>query len=337
MDFFTLKNSNGMQAVISDLGGVLTELHVPDRSGTFRDVVLGYADRKDYMENPYHFGAVIGRYANRIKGGRFKIDGREYRLPRNNASGDCQHGGIRGFHLHIFEVSTLSENSITLRRISPDGEEGFPGALLLEVTYSLTGDNTLRMGYRAECDSPTILNPTNHSYFNLNGNNSGSVGTHFISVSASRMLECGESGIPTGRILDVAGTPFDLRKECLLSKRLNAELPELKSAGGFDVIYLPDNSRGAAIVYAPESGIEMKLSTTEPAIGFYTGNHLDGRLAGKSGHNYRPHDGLCLEAEHCPDSPNHPAFPTTLLRPGEVYTQITDHSFGVRNVPHFQS
>ncbi len=325
MNFFTLKNKAGMSAVISDFGAVIAELKVPDRNGNFRDVALGYADREDYRTNPYHFGALVGRYANRIRAGRFTLDGIAHRLPRNNENGDCIHGGIRGFHLRQFTAERAAADTLVLARTSPDGEEGFPGALSLHVEYTVTERNSLRIVYRAETDSPTVLNLTNHCYFNLEGR--GTIGNHSVRIAASSMLECGNGGIPSGRILSVEGTVFDFRKAKTPGGILKKNPPELARFGGYDVIFPLDDPAHAAEISAPESGIVMTVSTTEPALGFYTANHLDGRLAGKGGVPCAPFSGLCLEAEHFPDSPNHPEFPSTVLRPGEQYLQETEYSF----------
>lgn len=329
---YTLRNDNGMTAAFCDYGAVICSLVVPDNNGIPRDVTLGFCNPSDYIENRHHFGAVIGRYANRIGHGRFTLDGLEYQIPVNNPYGHAQHGGPVGFHQVLWEAGADGD-ALTFLHVSPDGDQGFPGKLSVKVTYSLTDMNELRIEYRAVTDKPTALNLTNHAYFNLSGQ-SGLIDNHKVFINAAEYVEVDCESIPAGRILPVDDTPFDLRKPRELSYDLESNHPLIAANYGFDLNYVLDyDCRAlrvpAAAVFCGESGILLEMFTTEPAIGFYTGNFLGSELPGKTGQPYPKHSGLCLEAQHFPDSVNHPEFPSTMLRPGEEYAQTTIYRFSV--------
>ncbi len=316
----------GTSASIGEVGGAILELWVPDRTGVPRDVVLGYENPHDYLDNPYHFGVLVGRYANRIRDGRFLLGGQPFYLDRNNQFGDCIHGGGAGFHQQRMRLLNRSVNAVTLGLTSPDGAGGFPGKLELQLTYTLTDDGTFRLEYRAETDAPTVLNLTNHTYFNLEGAQSRSISRHEVSIHSDRVVETdGARGLPTGQFQEVACGCCDLG----LSTSLERFLPELppgrRPLRGFDFNYAApaDLSIKAATVFAPASGIRLEVSSSEPSLGFYTGNHLDGTRNGKGGRPHHAFSGLCLESQHFPDSPNHPEFPATQLLPGETYQQTT--------------
>ncbi|MDD3887022.1 MAG: galactose mutarotase [Victivallaceae bacterium] len=329
LDFKVIEIANpaaGTSALIGELGGVILELWVPDLAGIPRDVVLGYDDPHDYIDNPYHLGVMIGRYANRIREGCFVLGNRPCRLDRNNQYGDCIHGGTAGFHLQRMQLCRLGVNAVKLTLTSPDGAGGFPGNLSLQLVYTLTDDGALSLDYRAETDAATVLNLTNHTYFNLEGRESRSIAGHEVTINSDKFVETdGARGLPSGCFLEVAGHCCDLRTPARMGRFLPELPPELQPLCGFDFNYKApgDLNTRAASVYAPASGITLEVSSTEPALGFYTGNHLDGTRKGKGGGVYPPFSGLCLESQHFPDSPNHPEFPSTRLLPCEIYRQKT--------------
>lgn len=327
--FQTYKIANptaGTSALIGEIGGAILELWVPDRTGVLRDVVLGYDDPYDYFDNPYHFGVLVGRYANRIRDGYFHLGNQQFHLDRNNQFGDCIHGGNAGFHQQRMCLLHKKINTMTLELISPDGAGGFPGRLELQLSYTLTDDGTFRLEYNAKTDAPTILNLTNHTYFNLEGAASRSIVQHEVTIHSNQVVETdGARGLPTGRFLEVTGRCCDLQTPNYLGRFLPVLPSELQPFCGFDFNYkAPANPAvKAATVFAPVSGIRLEVSSSEPSLGFYTGNHLDGKRHGKGGIPYPPFSGLCLESQHFPNSPNHSDFPTTQLLPGETYRQIT--------------
>jgi aldose 1-epimerase len=328
---YTLKNRSGVEARITDYGGIIVSLRVPDKNGTPGDIVLGYDSLPSYLaENPY-FGALIGRYGNRIAGGRFSLDGDEFRLAANNG-GNHLHGGMKGFDKVVWEVDeggSIAERSLALRYSSADGEEGYPGSLDVRVVYALTDSNELRITYTATTDRPTIVNLTHHSYFNLAGHNAGNILTHQMMIDADRYTPVSEGLIPTGELRTVDGTPFDFRVPTAIGARINQPDEQLRFAGGYDHNYVL-NKEGfglAALVAEPQTGRVMEVWTTEPGLQFYSGNFLDGRLRGKGGATYIHRAGLCLETQHFPDSPNQPQFPSTVLRPGETYSSETVYRF----------
>ncbi|MBC8136269.1 MAG: galactose mutarotase [Fibrella sp.] len=325
---YTLTNKQGVTARIMTYGATLISLHVPDRSGNKADVVLGFDSLGEYVEKSPYFGTIAGRYANRIANGKFTLDGKSYTLATNNGPNHL-HGGVKGFDKRVWKaapVENKSGPSVAFSYTSADGEEGYPGAVVVTVVYTLTDDNALRMDYTATADQATPFNPTNHAYFNLAGK--GDVRGHVVQMDAGRYTPVDATLIPTGVIAPVPGTPFDFRKPHTVGERLQqvGDTPK-----GYDHNYVRDKSGfgRAAQVTEPISGRVLTMFTDEPAFQFYTGNFLDGKLVGKQGQIYPQHGGFCLEAQHYPDSPNQPKFPTTILRPGEVYRQQTEYRFSV--------
>lgn len=333
VQLYTLTNRSGMQVAISTYGGTIINLLAPDRNGQMGDVALGFSTITPYFTKSPYFGALIGRYGNRIGKGRFTLDGKNYQLARNDGPNHL-HGGTKGFDKQLWNAEVVSQNPPTVRfsRVSPDGEEKYPGDLKVAVTYTLTDRDELKLQYQAETDKPTILNLTSHTYFNLSGAGSGSVLGEKIRIHASHYTPIGKTLIPTGEIKDVAGTPFDLRKWT----PMGAHLQEVGGTPvGYDHNFVLD--RGlvarpglAAEVYDPASGRMMKVYTDQPGIQFYTGNFLDGTIKGKKGKVYRQHDAFCLETQHFPDSPNHANFPSTVLRPGELFRSTTIYKFSAK-------
>ena len=335
---WTLRNANGIEVAILTLGGIVQSLVAPDRAGKLANVVLGFPDLDGYATNEPYFGCIAGRSANRIAHGRFVLDGQEYRLARNNG-GHHLHGGERGFDKHVWDAAplpTADGPGLRLSRTSPAGEEGYPGTLAVEVTYTLNAANALTIAYRATTDAPTPVNLTNHSYFNLAGEGAGSIEAHELTLNASRYTPVDAGLIPTGELAPVAGTPFDFRTPHLIGARLREAHPQLLIGQGYDhnfVIDRPDADDGslalAARVHDPASGRTLTIETTEPGVQFYSGNFLTATLVGPSGRVYRQGDGFALETQHFPDSPNQPAFPSTILRPGQEYRSTTVYTFGV--------
>ena len=334
---FVLTNAAGMRVAILSLGGIVQAIEVPDRTDRFANVVLGFGTAAAYLADGPYFGCVAGRYANRIAGGRFTLDGRAYQLAINNGPNHL-HGGVKGFNKHVWEATEQADGdalSLALRRVSPDGEEGYPGALTVQVTYTLTDADALRIEYRATTDAPTILNLTNHAYFNLAGEGSGSIEDHELQLNAGHYTPIDGTLIPTGELAPVAGTPFDFIRPRPIGARLrDAGFPQIMRAHGYDhnfVLDRPAPDDGglvlAARVREPGGGRTLEISTTEPGVQFYSGNFLDGSLAGASGRAHRQGDGFCLETQHFPDSPNQPAFPSTVLQPGQEFRSTTVYAF----------
>lgn len=334
VELFTMENKNGVEARITNYGGILVSLEVPDRKGEFGDVVLGFDTLKDYeTRNPF-FGATTGRYANRIARGRFTLDGAEYKLAVNNGPNSL-HGGKVGFDKKVWAAKKIYRSNavgLELTYTSPDGEEGYPGTLHCQVTYLLTNSNELRIEYSATTDKATVVNLTNHSYFNLAGEGSGPVLDHQIMIHADYFLPTDDNLIPTGEKAGLAGTPMDFTQMRRIGDRIGENYLPLKQGLGYDHCYVLSSGRGlktAAKVREPKSGRVMTVETTEPAVQLYTSNHMK-RLAGcKNGHAYDFRGALCLETQHYPDSPNHPDFPSTVLRPGDTYQQTTVYKFSV--------
>lgn len=331
VDAFTLKNANGIEVQAITYGGIITSLKVPDRNGTIGDIVLGFDAIDGYVKGHPFFGAIIGRYGNRIARGRFSIDKQEYTLATNNGPNHL-HGGVRGFDKHVWQADILTENSLRLSRVSPDGEEGYPGNLTVEVIYSLTNYNELIVDYTATTDQPTHVNLTQHSYFNLAGPGADILG-HELMIDADRYTPVNSELIPTGELAAVAGTPFDFRKPTAIGARINAPHPQIKNGQGYDHNWVL-NREGTALelaarVLEPSSGRTMEVATTEPGMQFYAGNFLDGTIVGKGGATYGRRSGFCLETQHFPDTPNQPDFPSTLLRPGSTYNSRTVFKFGI--------
>ncbi|WP_338581483.1 aldose epimerase family protein [Pseudomonas sp. MAG733B] len=328
---YILRNSHGLQATVITYGGVLQSLKVPGKDGKSEDIVLGFDDVQGYQSGTAYFGATIGRYGNRLANGTFELDGRHYQVPKNDGPNSL-HGGPLGFDKHVWKAQpTKSKDSVgvTLTYLSVDGEMGFPGNLKTEVTYSLTENNELRIDYKASTDKPTVLNLTNHSYFNLAGAGNGDVLKQVATLYASQYTPVNATLIPTGELAPVANTPMDFTQPTAIGKNIKADHPQLKFAepkqGGFDFNWVLDAkgdvSKLAADVSDPQSGRRLQLYTSEPGVQFYTGNFLDGTVKGKAGKIY-PHWGaFTLETQHYPDSPNQPNFPSTRLDPGKTYTQ----------------
>lgn len=317
---------------IIEFGAVITRIEVPDRAGHSANVVLGLDTLAGYETVSPSFGAVIGRYANRIAGGRFSLDGHTYRLPVNEGP-NTLHGGPRNFGKRLWRVEGADAASLALVRRSPDGEEGFPGNLDVRVRYSLPADGVLRMDYAATTDRPTVLNLTNHSYFNLAGEGTGSVLGHVVQLEADTFTPTDATQIPTGALRPVAGTPFDFRTPHPLEARIRAGDPQLAIAKGYDHTFVLRGHAGtlrpAARCTDPESGRRLDVWTTQPALQLYSGNNLDGTLIGSSGRIYRSGDGVCFETQGFPDAPNQPAFPSAVLRPGETFAARTEFRFSV--------
>ncbi|MGU3466798.1 aldose epimerase family protein [Methylobacterium sp. C33D] len=321
-----------LRVAVIEYGAAVTAIEVPDRAGRPANVVLGLDTLAGYETVSPSFGAIVGRYANRIAGGRFSLDGHSYRLPVNEAP-NTLHGGPENFGKRLWRAERSDAARLVLSRRSPDGEEGFPGNLDVRVTYSLPEDGVLRVDYAAVTDRPTVLNLTNHSYFNLAGEGAGSVLGHVVQVEADAFAPTDATQIPTGALLPVAGTPFDFRAPRALEARIRAGDPQLAYAKGYDHTFALRGPAGtlrpAATCVDPGSGRRLDVRTTQPALQLYSGNNLDGRLIGPSGRIYRSGDGVCFETQGFPDAPNQPAFPSAVLRPGETFAAATEFRFSV--------
>lgn len=330
---YTLKNAHGVEVQAITYGGIITSIKAPDRNGAMADIVLGFDSIDGYAKGHPYFGAIVGRYGNRIARGRFAIDGQSFRLATNDGPNHL-HGGVRGFDKQVWKAEPLpGKNGVMFSRTSPDGEEGYPGNLELRVSYELTDGNQLIVEYRAVTDKATPLNLTQHSYFNLAGDGSGDILGHSLVLNADRYTPVNGTLVPTGDITSVEGTPFDFRTPSRIGERLDQPHPQLKAGKGYDHNWVL-NRRGeglqlAAVVTEPVSGRTLEITTTEPGIQFYAGNFLDGTLTGKGGHVYKHRSGFCLETQHFPDSPNQPSFPSTIVKPGEEFRSITVFTFGV--------
>ena len=338
VDMYTLTNAHGMKAKIITYGGIITELDVPDRNGKMGDVVLGFDNLKSYLTSSPYFGALIGRVANRIAKGRFKLDGKEYKLFVNNGPNSL-HGGQKGFDKVVWQaepVETKDGPALRLTYHSKNGEEGYPGDLTVHVTYTVTNENALRIDYSATTDKLTPLNLTNHTYFNLGGPGSGNILDEIVMIAADKYTPVDATMIPTGEIKSVKGTPLDFTKPTAIGARINELKPDAASAnpGGYDHNYvLRGGAKEPALavrVHDPKTGRTMEVYTTEPGLQFYTGNFLDGTLKGKNGVVYKQHQAFCMEADHFPDSVNHSNFPDTVLEPGKTYTQTTVYKFSAK-------
>ena len=328
---YVLKNQNGAEACVTNWGGRLVSVMVPDKNGKMTDVVLGYDNIQQYVDNPNNnYGGLIGRYGNRIANGKFTLDGVEYQLPQNN-NGHCLHGGPEGYHTVVWDAKQVNDQSVELTYLSKDGEAGFPGNLKVSVRYILAPDNTLRMDYRVSTDEDTIINLTNHTYFNLDGGSN--VLGQKLRIYASNYLEGNNETCPTGKILPVDGTPMDFRTGKPLGRDLDTGFYQTTMAGGgFDHCYVLDRPRGAsqslcAWASSDKTGISMKMYTTQPGIQLYTANFLAPVTAGKDGAHYAARDAVCFETEDFPDAPNHPNFPDTTLLPGKPYSSTTIYRF----------
>ncbi|MBI4891264.1 MAG: galactose mutarotase [Acidobacteria bacterium] len=333
VDLYILKNKNGVEAAITNYGGIVVSLKTPDAKGQFADIALGFDNLQGYLgEHPY-FGAIVGRYGNRIAHGKFSLNGKTYTLARNNGENSL-HGGLKGFDKKVWsaQAETRPEGQVlTLKYRSVDGEEGYPGNLDVTVVYTLTPDNDLRIDNAATTDQDTVLNVTNHTYFNLAGQGKGDILGQQIAINSSRITPVDAGLIPTGELKPVAGTPFDFRNPKAIGKDIAADDLQLKLGKGYDHNFVLDRKdeglAPAAEVTDPVSGRVLQVWTTEPATQFYTGNFLDGTVKGKGGVAYQQRYGFCLETQHYPDSPNHPAFPTTTLKAGQQYKSTTVWKF----------
>ncbi|MEO7192452.1 MAG: aldose epimerase family protein [Vicinamibacterales bacterium] len=336
VDLFTLRASGGLELGVITYGCAIVSLQAPDRRGDFADIVLGCDDLDGYLAQTAYFGAVVGRYANRIAGARFTLDGREYCLAAN-WNGQHLHGGVRGFDKRLWHAAVIDGSdgpALSFTRTSPAGEEGYPGNLEAEVRYALTGSNELIVDYRLNADASTPINLSQHSYFNLAGHDAGPITGHELWIAAHRFTPVDERLIPNGEIADLAGTPFDFRTTTPIGLRIADADPQLARAGGYDHNFVLDRTgpglAPAAQVFEPQSGRTLTVATTEPGLQFYSGNFLDGSIRGKGGCSYGYRSGLCLETQHFPDSPNVPAFPSTILRPGQPYESRTIFAFSAR-------
>ena len=330
---YTLVNSHGLRVDITNFGGRIVSLYTPDRHGKFDDIVTGYGSLDEYLaNNEMYFGALIGRYGNRIGGASFSIDGQTYRLIANNGP-NCLHGGQNGFHNVVWDAEQTDSQSLRLSYLSPDMEEGFPGNLHASVLYSLTDSNELIVEYTATSDKATHVNLTNHAYFNLAGEGNRSVYDHLMMIAADNIVAVNENQIPLGAYMPIEGTPFDFRKARPVGERIDDDHIQLSRGYGYDHCYVLDKEPGAlslaASVHEPVSGRIMEVFTTEPGVQFYSGNFISGDNIGKRGEIYGRRTSFCLETQHFPDSPNQEGFPSTLLRTGETYRSKTIHRFSV--------
>lgn len=338
---YTLSNSKGMEVCLTNFGARIVSIMVPDRRGTLRDVVLGYdniAQYADYQHFGSDFGAAIGRYANRINQGRIVVDGKTVQLPRNNY-GHCLHGGFTGWQYQVYDGKQLNDSTVEMSLVSPDGDNGFPGTVRATVRYTLTADNAIDIRYEATTDKKTVINMTNHSYFNLNGTPSQHCENQLLYINADRYTPADTTYMPTGQMLKVSGTPMDFRKPTPLSKDINNQrFAMTRNAHGFDHNWClntwhngqPDESTVAASLYSPKTGIMLQVFTNEPGMQVYTGNFLDASFAGKHGYRYPKHSAVCMETQHYPDSPNHPEWPSTWLETGKKYSSHCIYKFSVQ-------
>jgi aldose 1-epimerase len=337
VELFTLSNSKGVETTITNYGGIVVSLKVPDRTGKPADVVLGFDSLDGYLKAHPYFGALIGRYGNRIGKGKFSLKGSQYMLARNDGENHL-HGGIKGFDKVVWkaqEVNTPAGPGLELSYLSKDGEEGYPGNLSTKVTYTLTENNELKIDYTASTDKDTVVNLTNHCYFNLAGQGDGDILAHELMIDADRFTPVDSGLIPTGELRSVAGTPFDFRQPHPIGERINANDEQLKLGKGYDHNFALNGSAGTlrlvAKVIEPKSGRILEVLTTEPGLQFYSGNFLDSTLRGKGSKVYNRRYGFCLETQHFPDSPNKPNFPSTMLKPGQRYATTTVYRFSTRS------
>ncbi len=335
-DLYTLTNANGMEVEITNYGGIVVSLSVPDKNGNIEDVTLGFDSLSGYLQQgvPY-FGAIIGRYGNRIAEGKFTLDGKEYQLAKNDGPNHL-HGGVKGFDKVLWDAKEFKSDDavgVKLKYLSKDMEEGYPGNLSVNVTYTLTNDNELKIDYQANTDKKTVVNLTNHAYFNLSGDLGEKVLDHVVTINADRFLPVSSTLIPTGELRSVKGTPFDFTEPVTIGARIETENQQLGYGKGYDHCWILNGTAGemrtAATVHEPESGRFMEVLTVEPAIQFYTGNFLEGNLSGK-GETFQHRSGFCLETQHFPDAPNQPEFPSVELAPGDTYATSSVYKFSVK-------
>lgn len=329
---YTLTNKNGVSMSVINYGGIITRLIAPDRNGKLEDIVLGYDSLGGYLKESPYFGAIVGRYGNRIANGKFALDGTTYTLAQNN-NGQHLHGGLKGFDKVFWNIEEVGANKLRLTYLSKDLEEGYPGNLNVTVTYELTDDNELKIDYAATTDKKTVVNITQHSYFNLTGNVKRDVLDHQVEIYADKFVPVTKVLIPTGELKSLNGSLFDFRKQTSIGARINEKDQQLEFGGGYDHCWVLSDSKPvkhAAMVYEPASGRALDVYTTEPGLQFYSGNFLDGSLTGKGGVVYKHRYGFCLETEHFPDSPNQKNFPSTELKPGETYSTQTIYKFSTK-------
>lgn len=332
IDLYTLTNDQGMRVAITNYGGIVVSILAPDSKGRFADVVLGFENLEGYLAKGPYFGALIGRYGNRIGNARFELNGVEYKLPANDGPNSL-HGGVQGFDKRVWTAREIrgEHPALELTYLSKDGEEGYPGNLRAQVVYSLTDDNALRIDYTATTDKDTVVNLTNHSYFNLAGEGNGDILKHEIMINADRFTPIDGTLIPTGELRKVENTPFDFRKPVMIGARIDADDEQIKFGKGYDHNFVLNRSGAglslAARVTDPGSGRVLEVLTTQPGLQFYTGNFLDGSVHGKGGKSYGRRSAFCLETQHFPDSPNKPSFPSTTLKPGQTYRESTVYRF----------
>ncbi len=332
-DLYVLTNAAGMKVALTNYGGRIVSILVPDKNGAMVDVNLGHGSIDDYLNRESFFGTLVGRYGNRIAKGKFTLDGKTYSLATNNGPNSL-HGGKKGFNAKVWDATPVGNNGLKLRYVSQDGEEGYPGTLTVDVTYTLTDDNGIKIDYQATTDKNTVVNLTNHAYFNLNGEGSGTVGDHVLQINADRYTPVDATLIPTGELAPVEGTPFDFRKPTPIGQRVDADHPQIKNGGGYDHNFVlnggqTDQPRLIATASSPKTGITMQVLTTEPGVQFYGGNFLNGQVTGKSGRPYEKRTAFCLETQHFPDSPNQSSFPSVVLKPGQTYKTTTEYRFSV--------
>jgi aldose 1-epimerase len=336
VELYTLTNSRGMQVRAISYGAIIQAIRVPDRSGRVADVTLGFDSLQGYLTDSPYFGAIVGRYANRIARGRFTLGGRTYRLATNNGPNHL-HGGLKGYDKVVWRGESFQRADtvgVKFEHTSPDGDEGYPGTVRVAVTYTLTPGNELIVEYAASADRPTPLNLSQHSYFNLAGEGSGDILKHVLTIDADRYTPVDSTLIPTGALASVANTPFDFRRPTAIGARIEKNDPQLMYGKGYDHNFVLNRTgpglQHAVRVLDPKTGRTLEISTTEPGLQFYSGNFLDGTITGKARHVYAHRSALVLETQHFPDSPNHPAFPSTILRPGKDYRSRTVFAFGVQ-------
>ena len=336
---FTLKNDNGIIVTLTNYGAKIVSVFAPDKNGAMEDVTLGFKSISEYMAGDAGQGAVVGPYANRIANAQFEIDGQVYQLPKNNNSA-CLHSGLESFYRQVYDAKELKAAdgpAVEMTLVSPDGQWGFPGNKVVKVTYTLTKDNGLKIDYEATTDKSCYFNLTNHCYFNLKGEGNGDILDHILVVDANFITAVADTQlIPTGEIADIRGTAMDFTTPHTVGERINDPMPQLRMGGGYDHNYILNKDQNGhemtfcASVYEPVSGRFLECFTTEPAVQVYTGNFLTGKIIGKRGNPYKYRNGMCLETQHYPDSPHHPAFPNTLLKPGETLKSTTIYKFSVK-------
>lgn len=330
---FTLKNTNGMTVQITNYGGKIVSIIVPDKEGNFADVCLGYESAEEYINGIASLGATMGRVTNRIANGQFTLNDTTYRLAKNNGEHTI-HGGAKGFRFKVWDANQIDDQNVVLSYFSADGEEGFPGSLHVSVQFTINDQNELKLQYTATTDKTTVINFTNHAFFNLAGEGNGDILDHELIVNARQYTPVDATAIPTGEIASVTGTPLDFTEMTRIGDRIDDDFDQLKHVGGYDHNYVIDKSPGemalAALLYEPKTGRVMEVKTTEPGVQVYTANSLTDNDKGKGGKTYGSRSAVCLETQHFPDSPNHPNFPSTVLNPGEEYTSTTIYRFSTK-------